>query len=127
MYAIELRHQLVYYFQHRVKYPITAEEYIRYEAPPPAKDPNADRLKCPEETLTPEERRTNVLEVDEIEVISKKVTMSTENTDMSEDDEATEPIDVEEDAVYAKRHDEDMAKGDWNQLGKTQKAKSNQE
>jgi hypothetical protein len=45
MYAIELRHQLVYYFQHRVQYPITAEEHIRYEAPPPAKDPNADRLK----------------------------------------------------------------------------------
>jgi hypothetical protein len=45
MYAIELRHQLVYYLQHRVQYPITAEEHIRYEAPPPAKDPNADRLK----------------------------------------------------------------------------------
>jgi hypothetical protein len=36
----------------------------------------------------------------EIEAISKKVTMSTENTDMSEDDEAAEPMDVEEDAVY---------------------------
>jgi hypothetical protein len=42
MYAIELRHQLGYHMQHRVKYPPTADEHIRYEAPPPAKDPTAD-------------------------------------------------------------------------------------
>ena len=41
-YAIELRHQLGYYMQHRVKYPPAVEEHIRYEAPPPAKDPNAE-------------------------------------------------------------------------------------
>jgi hypothetical protein len=147
MYAIELRHQLVYYFQHRVQYPITAEEYVRYEAPPPAKDPNADRLTCPEETLTPEERRTNILEDDmtaslasELKEVSKNVRISTENTNMSEDDETPEPMDVEDDAVYAKRYDDDMeisgsdkteaetmAKQDWSQLGATQKSKSNQE
>jgi len=55
MYAIELRHQLAYYFKDRVQYPPTAEEYVPYEAPPPAKDPNADHLTYPEETLTPEE------------------------------------------------------------------------
>jgi hypothetical protein len=130
-----------------MKYPTTTEEYIRYEAPPPAKDPTAEHLKYPEEMITPEERSTNTLEVDstaalasEIDVILKKVTMSTANTDMSEDEEVAEPMDVEEDTVYAKRYDdnmeisgpdktesETMAKEDWNQLGGTQKAKSNQE
>jgi hypothetical protein len=64
---------------------------------------------------TPEERRTNTLEVDmtaslasELKGVSKKVRISTENTDMSEDDEAPEPMDVEGDAVYAKRYDADM-------------------
>ena len=64
MYAIELRHQMAYYFKHRVQYPTTAEEYVPYEAPPPAKDPNADHLTYPEETLTPEERSTGILEID---------------------------------------------------------------
>ena len=103
MYAIELRHQLVYYFQHRVQYPTTAEEYVRYEAPPPAKDPNADRLTCPEETPTPEERRTNILDVDEtaalapeIEEISNKVSMHTPNNDSSGEETEAEPMDVEE-------------------------------
>jgi hypothetical protein len=87
----------------------TADEHIRYAAPLPAKDPTAEHLKCPEETLTPEERRTNTSEVDttaalasEIDVISKKVTMSTATNDiMSEDEEVAEPMDVEEDAVYS--------------------------
>ena len=51
-----------------------------------------------------------------------------------------EPMDVEEDDVYAKRHDEDVqtsgpdktesektANDDWNQLGESFKAKSNKE
>jgi hypothetical protein len=59
--------------QHRVKYPPAAEEHIRYEAPPPAKDPNAGRLKCPEETLTPEERRTNTLDVDETAALTSEM------------------------------------------------------
>jgi hypothetical protein len=93
----------------------TADEHIRYAAPLPAKDPTAEHLKCPEETLTPEERRTNILEVDttaalasEIDVISKKVTMSTATDDMSEDEEVAEPMDVEDNTVYAKRYDGDM-------------------
>ena len=76
----------------------------------------------------------------EINVISKKVTMSTATNDTSEDEEAAEPMDVEEDTVYAKRHDDDMeisgpdktesekmANDDWNQLGEAHKARSNQE
>jgi hypothetical protein len=106
-YAIELRHQLGYYMQHRVKFPPAAEEHIRYEAPPPAKDPNAERLKYPEETLTPEERRTNILDVDEtaalaseIEEISKKVSMDTATNGSSDDESEAEPMDVEDDALY---------------------------
>jgi hypothetical protein len=80
-YAIELWHQLGYHMQHWVKHPPSAVEHIRHEAPPPAKDPNAERLGCAlsEEALIPEERTTNILEIDdtagmaaEIDEISKK-------------------------------------------------------
>jgi hypothetical protein len=124
MYAIELRHQLGYYMQHRVKYPPTAEEHIRYEASPPAKDPKAKHLKYHEETLTPEERGTNLLEVDttaalasEIEVISKKVSMNTATNDSSDDEEEAEPMDVEDDTVYAERHGDDMEASDRDKKG----------
>jgi hypothetical protein len=53
-YAIALRHQLGYYMKHRVQHPLTAVEHIRHEAPPPAKDPNAERMEYTEETLTTE-------------------------------------------------------------------------
>jgi hypothetical protein len=62
-YAIELRHQLGHYMQHQVEHPPSSVEHIRHEAPPPAKDPNAERLEYPEETLTPEERKSNILEI----------------------------------------------------------------
>jgi hypothetical protein len=78
-HAIELRHKLAQArLGHRVQHPTTAE-HVRYEAPPPAKDPEAEKLVCPEETLTPDERASNVREVDvtaglfaEIDNISKK-------------------------------------------------------
>ena len=54
-HAIELRHKLAQRLGHRVHHPTTAE-HVRYEAPPPAKDPEAEKLVYPEETLTPEER-----------------------------------------------------------------------
>ena len=76
----------------------------------------------------------------ELKEVAKKVSISTEDTAMSEDEEVPEPMEVEEDSVYAKRYDEDMqvcgpdkevaeamAKQDWKQLGATQKGKSNQE
>ena len=76
----------------------------------------------------------------ELKEVSRKVRISTEDTAMSEEEEVPEPMDVEDDAVYAKRYDADMeicgpdktvaetmAKEDWKQLGATQKAKSNQE
>jgi hypothetical protein len=101
--------------QHRVKHPPSAVEHIRPEAPPPAKDPNAERLEYPEETLTPEERKTNILEIDEtagmaaeIDEISKKVAMDTAPNDSHDGDSEAEPMDVEDDAVYAKRYDDDM-------------------
>ena len=66
--------------------------------------------------------------------------MSTANNDMSEGEEVAEPMDVEEDTVYAKRYDDDMeisgpdktesekmANDDWDQLGETSKGKSNRE
>ena len=76
----------------------------------------------------------------ELKEVAKKVSISTEDTAMSEDEEVAEPMEDEDDAVYAKRYDEDMqvcgpdktvaeamAKQDWKQLGATQKGKSNQE
>ena len=76
----------------------------------------------------------------ELKEVAKKVSISTEDTAMSEDEEVAEPMDVEDDAVYAKRYDEDMqvcgpdktvaetmAQEDWKQLGATQKSKSNHE
>ena len=62
-HAIELRHKLAQRLGHRVQHPTTAA-HVRYEAPPPAKDPEADKLVFPEETLTPDERAFNVKEVD---------------------------------------------------------------
>jgi hypothetical protein len=71
----------------RAQHPATAG-HVRYEAPPPAKDPKAEKLTCHEETLTPEERASNIREVDvtaglaaEIDSISKKgVTMAMDST-----------------------------------------------
>ena len=50
--AIELRHKLTQHLGQRAQHPTTAVEHVRYEAPPPAKDPNAEKLAYPEETLT---------------------------------------------------------------------------
>ena len=50
-HAIELRHKLAQHLGQRVKYPTSSVEHIRYEAPPPAKDPNSERLACPEEDV----------------------------------------------------------------------------
>ena len=115
-HAIELRHKLAQRLGHRVQHP-TAAEHVRYEAPPPAKDPEADKLVYPEETLTPDERASNVREVGvtrlgglfaEIDNISKKgVTMDMEVEDTDEEAEA-EPMEVEDDAVYAQKYEDDM-------------------
>jgi hypothetical protein len=64
--------------------------------------------------------------------------MDTATNGLSDDELEAEPMDVEDNAVYAKRHDDDMevsgldkggsdkmANDDWNQLGETYKAKSN--
>jgi hypothetical protein len=64
MHAIELRHKLAQYLGQRVQHPPTAVEYIRHEAPPPAKDPNAESLVYPEETLTQTERTSNIREIE---------------------------------------------------------------
>jgi hypothetical protein len=66
----------------------------------------------------------------EIAEISKKVSMDTTTNDSSDDELEAEPMDVEDDAVYAKRYGDDMevsgrdkgepekmATDDWNQLG----------
>jgi hypothetical protein len=76
----------------------------------------------------------------EIDNISKKGVTMAMDVEEPGDDTEPEPTDVEDDAVYAQRHDDDMevsgpdktesekmANGDWNQLGETYKAKSNQE
>ena len=147
-HAIELRHKLAQHLGQRVKYPTSSVEHIWYKAPPPAKDLNSDRLVCPEETLTQAERTSNTREIEvtagmaaEIGNIAKKtkVTMATGVEDSSGESEA-EPTDVEDDAVYAKRYDDDMeisgsdkiesgkmANDDWDQLGETSKGKSNRE
>jgi hypothetical protein len=66
--------------------------------------------------------------------------MDTANNGSSDDESEAEPMDVEDDAVYAKRHDDDMeasgpdkgepekmANADWGQLGETTKSKENRE
>jgi hypothetical protein len=146
-HAIELRHQLGRHMQHRVKHPPSSVEHIRHEAPSPAKDPNAEYLEYPEEALTPEERTSNTLEIDEtagmaaeIEEISKQVSMDTANNGTSDEESEAEPMDVEDDAVYAKRHDDDMeisgpdkvqskkmANAGWEHLGGPSKAKGSRE
>jgi hypothetical protein len=71
----------------------------------------------PSPAITPEERRTNILEIDEtagmvaeIEVISKKVSMDTSNNGSSDEESEAEPMEVEDDEVciYAKRYDDAM-------------------
>ena len=66
--------------------------------------------------------------------------MDTANNGSSDDESEAEPMDVEDDAVYAKRQDDDMeasgpdkgepekmANADWGQLGETTKSKENRE
>jgi hypothetical protein len=61
--AIELRHKLTQHLGQRVQHPATSG-HVRYETPPSAKDPKAEKLEYPDETLTPEERTSNIREVD---------------------------------------------------------------
>ena len=66
--------------------------------------------------------------------------MATASNDSRDGDSEAEPMDVEDDAVYAKRHgdnmevsgpdkeeSEQMANADWEQLGETTKSKENRE
>jgi hypothetical protein len=53
-HAIELRHKLTQRLEQRTQH-LTTAEHVRYEAPPSAKDPEAEKLVYPEETLTQEE------------------------------------------------------------------------
>jgi hypothetical protein len=145
-YAIELRHHLDgYHLQQRVQHPPSSVEHIRHEAPPPVKDPNAAKLEYPEETLTPEERATNILEIDDTAGMVAAVTKVTIDTpasknDSSDNESEAEPMDVEDDEVYANRYEADMdvsgpvkeesermAEADWEQLGETTKAKTNRQ
>jgi hypothetical protein len=102
-------------------------------------------LEYPEETLTPEERRTNILDIvetaglaAEINEIPKKVSMDMGNDGSDGSEAEAEPMDVEEDEVYAKRYGDDMetsepdkkesekmANADWEQLGESAKSKKN--
>jgi hypothetical protein len=130
-YAIALRHKLGHYMQHRVEQQWSTRSHqcntSGTKSPPqPSKDLNAERLEYPEETLTPEERRSNIqqsniLEVDETAGMAAEIDEISKNTaddgpsgdesandGPSGDESEAEPMDVEDDAVYAKRHDEDM-------------------